>query len=41
MASTKPVAAKKKAGTATKSSPKKVASSKKPVKLGGVPTQGQ
>ena len=44
MANSKPVAAKKKADTATKSSPKKAASAKKPIKLGGVPqvvpTQG-
>ena len=41
MPSSKPVAAKKKADTAKKPAPKKVASAKKPIKLGGVPTQGQ
>lgn len=41
MANSKTVAPKKKADAAKKSAPKKAAASKKPIKLGGVPTQGR
>lgn len=41
MPSSKPVAAKKKSGTASKAAPKKAATAKKPIKLGGVPNQGK